>query len=84
MQFPQAKASDLPVLFGRDARLGHRIVLHALAQRGKDLVRTLPGGGDKKDVPEPSLINAILGRQLIERPPCSHAHPALLSLGCSG
>ena len=55
------------MLGGRNARLGHRIVAHALAQLSQDVVRVEPSRGDEKHVPEARFVAAILLGQSNER-----------------
>src|SRR5258708_25967313 len=64
--------------------LGHRIVVHAVAHRGQDLIGAAPCRGDEKDMTEASFVAAILLGQLNKHLVGGGSNTALLVLGCGG
>src|SRR5258708_18333155 len=64
--------------------LGHRIVVHAVAHRGQDLIGAAPCRGDEKDMTEASFVAAILLGQLNKHLVGGGSNTALLALGCGG
>src|ERR1700682_3092197 len=74
-------AGDLAVLDRRRLCLGPRIVAHALAHRGQDLVGVAPCRRDEKDMTKASFVSAVLLGQPNKHLVIRGSNAALLELG---
>jgi hypothetical protein len=80
-QCHHAEARDLAKLGRRHLSLGHRVVSHAFAHGGQDLIRASPCGRDEKYMTEASFIAAVLLDQLSKLVVVRGSNAALLALG---
>jgi hypothetical protein len=76
----QAKARDLPMFGGRSPCLGNRVVGHALAHRGQDLIRASARSRNEKNMPEAGLVAAVLISELRKHIFIRSPNAALLAL----